>query len=423
MPEHTHALQKIFNNRLLKNESNSKENLTDSHSLRKTINSGNSQKVLTTGYVQLYYVSLSLARTADTAICGALELVERTMNNVDRFSGFSNNWSFSIENEIRMAEAELLDVSESIKSTLENVFRQGAVNNAEEMQTYDISISQVDGSLGQKAVNRVNDLLVHVERILEEERTAVAAARIQLTLCKEELREFKNRQLFLASGGVKPFNQGLWNNSLFSNNEKKEKDSNDVILRQPDSAECSPPLPAMQLRMVTGSKTLLESVVKRVSNTVKEADDVFTRQLLKSSAGKPITTNEGSVVSDRGLGKCKENFFLPLQYTPEEESQLLTQHAALEEQQRKLLADDAVAVEVAVRDLSHLNSLVSEAVLSQREKFMVLMRNTEDAQLLMKKAVEELEKPLQSFWNPKRQLIVLLWVCISIVWVSNWLIR
>lgn len=429
MPELTQVLQKIFYKQLSVSNKNGTSDASSkqehSQSLLQAVNSNAATRVSPDGYAQLHNVSLSLANTADIAIRQAFELIQRAMENMDRFAGFSNNWASSIENEMRLAEAELSAVSDSIKSTLENVFRQSSPNSTDDVDSFDISISQVDGSLSEKSAHRVHNLLLHVERILEEERTAVAAARIQLTLCREELREFKNRQLFYSCGAVKSLDEGLWSSLLLRNSDEQSPQEHKLdvgsTLQQCQMLDSSTPLPtAMQLRMVTGSKMLLESVVKRVSNTVKEADDAFTRQLRKAAG---VRSDECGAAEDLVLPTPKDNFFLPLRYTPEEESQLLAQHVVLEERQRKVLADDAVAVEVAVRDLSHLNSLVSEAVLSQREKFMILVRNTEDAQLSMKKAVEELEKPLQSFWNPKRQLIALLWFCISIIWAANWLIK
>lgn len=112
-----------------------------------------------------------------------------------------------------------------------------------------------------------------------------------------------------------------------------------------------------------------------------------------------------------------------LPYTPEEAAVLTQEHASLQERQRKVFAEDAVEVEAAVQDLAHLNSLVSEAVVSQRDKFTVVLKNTEEAQLNLKKAAVELEKPLQKFWNARRQLIALLWWCIFTLWAIHWLLR
>lgn len=106
-----------------------------------------------------------------------------------------------------------------------------------------------------------------------------------------------------------------------------------------------------------------------------------------------------------------------------EEAHLREQNAALLLEQQAATAQDAKAVEASIRELSQLTSLMNEQVVQQTEQFSLLVKNAEAAQTNVKKAVGEVAKPLQAFWNPTRQLVALLWACMALLLTVNWAAR
>lgn len=423
-----------------------------------------------------------------------------------------------------------------------------------------------------------HDSLTHVERILEEERRAIAAARIEVVLCKEEVRA--RRRYKAIGGGPAGMARGWWKDAetlvyaarAMETKRKEEEEENakrakgselvsttplgasrtlrgvaedeergtgkrttaretkmphggstihdipmngagvapalrgtSTLSRSPPPPPTPHPGPKMHLSLMTGSKHLLESVVQSVSQSVKDADDVWARKVMgaigwdTTKKGKGEREDEmedddeeeeeeeeikkngerrgSAAVDGGGAGRRvrwkrveedverkgnawkvgndenrrrkkktmravpyhtslaqegdeeaarKNDFFStfsPTEYTAEETASLTLAHAQLVERQHDIVAEEVVQVEAAVQDLSHLNSLVSEAVWTQREKFSLVMKNTEEAHQNLKKATAELEKPLKKFWNARRQVIALLWWCILTMWFTNWLFR
>lgn len=358
----------------------------------------------------------------------------------------------------------------------------------------------------------VADVLLHVERILEEVRHTIAAARIELMVCTEEVRAVRRQHdVYVHQGGIPSLVNGafwgraeeliqLGRSKAVLQEQKKEKETNKkgphadtgekkrekggashataslaaarVKGEAMDHNKATPrnerreasgkgtrsPPPTMRLGLMTGSKHLLDSVVESVTQSVKEVDEQWTRKLVHAMRGGSSQEGaEGKAEEEEEVSKSRRTplplsktilatpagwrsfeempeeqvpaFFsplpssAPLQYTEEETLQLMQEHARLEARQCQVLAEDANQVEAAVRDLSQLNSLVSEAVSSQRETFNIVLKNTEEAQVNMQKATLELEKPLGKFWNARRQLIALLWCCILVLWISDWLFR
>lgn len=409
-------------------------------------------------YPKLLEVSLQLASTAATSSWTAMTLIHRVMSTLDLCSVHSSA-PVQLESDLRLAEAELLSTSDSIRTTLENIVRaaeqqpQSHCSDLEEGQSEcflldDASIHSIQGEAphscgrgGRKG--RVPHFLAHISRILEEARRRIMETRIQLALCKEELREERARLHWYATMGVKPLEAPLLeccldSDSSSNSGEDGEVDDDEEVARRP-----SPPPPTtMQLRMMTGSKSLLEGVLQSVATTVlpamekeKErgkgasAADQHSSSTVQErrtvSSDPPPRPRRSSTNDEEGgaAGASSIAFYHPLsEYSTEELRQLTHERAALEEKQRLTLAEDAVAVETAVRDLGTLNSLVSELIVTQHEKFSVVLRNTEEAEGTMKKAVVELEKPLGSFWNPNRQLIAVLWVAMAVLLISNWLL-
>lgn len=70
---------------------------------------------------------------------------------------------------------------------------------------------------------------------------------------------------------------------------------------------------------------------------------------------------------------------------------------ALREEQEQASANDAKQIETAVRELSQLTSLMNEQVMLQSEQFSVVLKNTEEAQRTMSRALREVGKASQHF--------------------------
>lgn len=198
---------------------------------------------------------------------------------------------------------------------------------------------------------------------------------------------------------------------------------------------------------------LVDDVVKRATDTVKEAgaraDSALTFALTGHTTGGLLPRGSGSgsgggggsggvfslsalassglpfsggrKTSGPGVVAGGDKFVIPqFTYTSEEERQLGEQNAALQLAQRTSTAQDAKAVEAAVRELSQLTSLMTTKLTEQSEQFSSVLKNTEEANTLMEKATKEVAKPVNAFWNPTRQLIAVLWVCTMIMLLANW---
>eukprot|EP00796_Vickermania_ingenoplastis_P011003 gene11003-7646_t len=410
----------------------------DGRSTSRTHQKGKSSAAAT-GYTQLVEVTSRLTATAEEAVEQARGLIHRTLVAMDHLSGATGS---VMESELSLAEVKLASAADSIKITLEGVLQRTADRRTSEEPNggEDVpSLSHISAASCHNAAARVPHVLLHVERILEQERAAIAAARIQLALCKSEVRAFAARHQFYLAGGVRPFEESLMEQRKASGSSRTSSSSSSSASISSKSGSSSDgeggparaaggekvPVQKMELCMVTGSKALLESVVQRVSNAVR-GDDSAGRSgdrlphMLNHTLGGGHSA--GASTAPPPLDVERASRLSAIKFTPEEEASLGMEHAALEQRQREALAEDAMEVESAVRDLSHLNGLVNEAVLTQREKFSILLRNTEEAQSSMRHAVKELEKP-QGWWNAKRQLIALLWMCTVVMLTANWLIR
>jgi hypothetical protein len=82
-------------------------------------------------------------------------------------------------------------------------------------------------------------------------------------------------------------------------------------------------------------------------------------------------------------------------------------------------AESALQVEQGVRQLSYLNSLMADKVMSQGDQLETLYRNTADSLSAVKGAEEELRKPLAVTWTFKRILAVALWALAIFLLASN----
>lgn len=499
------------------------------------------------------------------------------------------------EKALTMCEMELKAIGESIQGTLVQVLHQTIVaspsdtqegveeaeqrsGEAEYTSLWEVPLPPSSSSTNAPEMDdrrtrddgpgKTHDILSHVERILEEERCAIAAARIEVVMGKEEVRARRQYKAMCSHGGALAVKAGWWNDaeslvwaahSMAKKKKEEEEEEAQRVLPPPPPLQTSmdhastthgipiekeggikaawhitstlsdgpsshistaasssstgeppssvpppPPVsptpspgPKMHLSLMTGSKQLLESVVHSVSQSVRDVDDALTRTVINAirwdGKGKGECENE-MMEDDEGEQRRREvanegetrrtgwwrteeddddddgdeerkgstrrggkrnseanrkkkntvhaqkeeeaaaheeaagrNTFLAsislAAYTAEETASFTVAHAQLIERQHDIVAEEVEEVEAAVQDLSHLNSLVSEAVWTQREKFSLVMKNTEEAHRNLKKATAELEKPLKKFWNARRQMIALLWWCILTMWLINWLFR
>lgn len=325
---------------------------------------------------------------AQTILCRAAQLLDLSPPSLSGTATAS-----ALEDELRVCEVELRTAADGVVGTLE--------------------VIRTDHQTKQ------SQLLMHVEHILAEERSAIASIRVQLVLCREELRAFKARKQKFASYGATPLEREdllflARLQSLGDDAEKKVTMGSTRDLEEADHREDQ-----MKLRLVSGSRDILESVWSGLSHSLQ--DDTLVNQFKKvlqppiegvapqhSLIASPFHTSSPTVASEPSAAEA---------------TSLRQEHDALMVRQHEELAEEAIEVEGAVRDLAQLNSLINEAVLTQREKFSILVKNTEEAQVTFRKAVSELEKPVEAFWNSSRQLMVLLWCCIVVLLAANWLMR
>lgn len=371
-------------------------------------------------YPELLRLTLSLSRTIDAAVSDSLHVIQRVREAIDGvrpfslstsavYGGGSGSEASAMQTALELSEAELAAAGQSNQQTLDRVLELKESTPKKSVRS------------GSPSPSSHSQLLLHVEKILEEQRGVVVNARVEMAMCKEEARLYALEMDFLAGGGL-PALQASWGASVKaikpSGLGKKEETDAYVSGKGTKVSDKSSGAASLHLTQMTRSKELLKGVMNSVSTTVKEkADEALKGEWLRE--GKP----------KHHAQKCSEDPAAwlstplpPLSYTKEEEEALQAAHQVLETRHRKSFLKDAMEVEVAVRDLTQMSSLVNETILTQREKFSILLSNTAEAHEFTRKAVVELEKPMKAFWNPKRMLIALFWCCAVIVFFMNWLL-
>lgn len=282
-----------------------------------------------------------------------------------------------------------------------------------------------------------SQVLMHYKEILSTLWNRLAKARLQVALAKEELAQYKNDMFLLGRCGVLTI-------GIDDDDDDDGEDYRNVKGQAMEAAggglhaplKTAPPVAGnaaerMGFGRVTGAtRQLMDGVVRRATDSVKvataHADIALTRvgaelggfAAVVGGGGGAAAAAAGEPLPFRGHYAAQ-----PMELSSAEERALREENESLQLQQRAASAQDARAVERAVRELSQLTSIMNERVVEQSEQFTTMIKHTEEAHMNMEKAIKEVKKPIHAFWNPTRQMIALLWICTFILIVANWMIR
>lgn len=337
-----------------------------------------------------------------------------------------------------LSEAELLSVATSVKEYVEHLQRAAAQNGV---------------------ATGLSHLIAHHLEAASILGQQVATARLQLTLAKEELSLFKAELHLFGHVGVLSCSEEVAT-ELRQWRETRQSKSTATTAKTPPPSSLPEALRDRPLTSSSKSATVTAAAAPGFHNTFRVVDGVFqraaetvrsagshadsalhlaltssqaaARQLLQAGAASvsDVRNISPGLFAFPGNSPASSSSMIPplpaavnFNYTETEEAALEQQSMALLQAQREATAQDAKIVEASVRELSQLTSLMSDQVVQQSEQVATLLRNTEATQTNMSKAVEEVQKPLASFWNPTRQLICLLWVCTGLLLSVNWAAR
>ncbi|CAG9584009.1 conserved hypothetical protein [Leishmania major strain Friedlin] len=429
----------------------------------------------------LLTTSQALDRAADMAIDRATAHISAVMAALDAVTPSS---LAHLQNSLLLSDAELLSVSSSLNAFTETLTkvtaltearrRRGRFNGAPSTATgTDDAVEDFAGDKpGGQDGNSRSGVVAHLRQAVSTLQQRIASKRLHVALAKEELALYKT-ELFLyghcgvlacsdevaaelarcveatrkaavsrGQHGAKAI-EGAEVNALSAGGGGQQR-------RHHTSSKSPAPMPGFgtTFRVVDG-------MVQRAAETVKAAGShadsalhvaltgghAAARQLLhagtasvaeilmlgalprRGSCGNLSTPAAETLVATAGGGAPRLPTLQPYELTNEEEAHLQEQNRALLEAQRQASAQDAKAVEALVRELSQLTSLMNEQVVQQTEQFSLIFKNTEAAHTNVKKAMNEVEKPLSAFWNPTRQLVALLWLCMAVLVTVNWASR
>ncbi|KAL7707576.1 hypothetical protein N2W54_007480 [Lotmaria passim] len=343
------------------------------------------------------------------------------------------------------------------------------------------SVLLLDSEMGRTGSG--TGLAAHLQQAVSVQEQRVARSRLQVALAKEELALYKSELFLYGHCGVLACSdaamaqlsqyrpQSLSPTSAedaasFASSTSPRLNTRNEASPLPSQLSEDPPLRGAA-RLSTSSATaspksfqsgfgttfrVVDGMMQRAAQTVKAAGShadtalqvaltgshAAARQLLNagtSSVGGILMMGSAASTSTANGDHWRAASFtsaagtVPLppitqdDLTEEEEVRLQEQGQALLELQHEATAQDAKAVEASIRELSQLTSLMNEQMAQQTEKFAIVVRNTEAAHTNVRKAVDEVKKPVQAFWNPTRQLIAFLWACMIVVLVANWISR
>ncbi|CAJ1036850.1 hypothetical protein, conserved [Leishmania lindenbergi] len=389
-----------------------------------------------------------------------------------------------LQNSLLLSDAELLSVSGSLKAFAETLTKVAALTATQRGRgrfkgTSSAAADSKDAleSLAAEGLDAQNGsaqsgVVAHLRQAISTLEQRIAAKRLHVALAKEELALYKTELFLYGHCGV-----------LFCSDQVASEVGRCMETTRKEAALCgkrgdhravyaesdglSDDVGGKYRQQHTSSKfptsksgfgttfRVVDGMMQRAAVTVKAAGShadsalqvaltgghAAARQLLHAgtaSVAELLTFGAAarhgsrgdfsSPAAEAGLttagGLALQPLTLqPFQLTKEEEARLQEQNRALLEAQREASAQDAKAVEASVRELSQLTSLMNEQVMQQTAQFSLLVRNTEAAHANVKKAVGEVAKPLSTFWNPTRQLVALLWVCMVLVLAVDWVSR
>lgn len=350
-----------------------------------------------------------ISRTAHEAMSRCTRRIDDTLQAID---GCTPTMS-SVERKLLLSETELVAASTSVTNFTETV------DNAIEVLRTKVKRSNRYLRRQQSAAASAElsvQLLEHYKALLQCLGQRISKCRMRMALCKEEVALYKNEMVYFGCNGVL---------SCSVPNTVQTVDPTPGLASPVGGARSSAAEAISQDRahfgIVQASRNtmqLVDGVLKIAAETVKLAGDsaMTIARAGNVSLGRNLRTEKST---DASQMPTVPHF----DFSPEEKHRLSEQSVSLQLRQREASAHDAKMVEASVRDLSQLTSLMNEKVMEQAEQFSILVQNTAETRELMKRAVEELRKPTNRFWNSTRQLIALLWICTAITLVTNWIVR
>ncbi|RHW69038.1 hypothetical protein DPX39_100106700 [Trypanosoma brucei equiperdum] len=349
--------------------------------------------------------------TAKVAVRNTRASIKAALRAMEQFSPAVSDQ----ESALLLQEAELLAASDAIKELIASL-KNACVQSEKSGSRWGAAVSRKgDEAQDAKTGKPSNQMLLHLETALEVVGLCTGRWRLLLALCKEELILYKQEMFSFGRIGV-----------LSCQDPVKEKcgDAESSISRREPDVERPRELDLPIGCSVEKPKDATQAVMSVVDRVMKEA----ARRVTVA----PLPLNSGVWSKIRGNKSNCRNVWnadiseVPVpqfEYSLEEQQQLRVENAMLEKHQRLVSAEDAKAVEVSVRELSQLTSLISERVIQQNEQFSILLKNTEAAQNNMQRGIGEVKQTLTHFWNPTRQLIAILWTSIIVLLLANWIIR
>ncbi|CBZ26320.1 conserved hypothetical protein [Leishmania mexicana MHOM/GT/2001/U1103] len=429
----------------------------------------------------LLTTSHALDHAADVAIGRATAHISAVMAALD---AVTPNSLAHLQNNLLLSDAELLSVSSSLKAFMETLTKVTSLNDARRWRgRFNGTPSSAPGThdaLESLAVDKPeapdgkarSGVVAHLRQAVSTLQQRIASKRLQVALSKEELALYKTELFLYGHCGVLACSDEvaaeLGRCTEVTRKEATSRGQHGA--KAVDFTEVTALADAnggQQRRHYTSSKPpaampgfgttfrVVDGMVQRAAETVKAAGShadsalqvaltgghAAARQLLhagtasvaeilmlgagagRGSCGNLSIPAAETLATTAGGGALRLPTLQPYQLTNEEEAHLQEQNRALLQAQRQASAQDAKAVEALVRELSQLTSLMNEQVVQQTEQFSLIVKNTEVAHTNVKKAMSEVEKPLCAFWNPTRQLVALLWVCMALLVTVNWASR
>ncbi|GET93559.1 hypothetical protein, conserved [Leishmania tarentolae] len=429
----------------------------------------------------LLTTSQAIDRAAHMAIGRATAHISAVMAAVDEVTPSS---LAHLQSSLLLSDAELLSVSSSLKAFTETLTKVTALSGAPRwrgrFKGTDANAAEMDDAWASVAVNQPgaqnertgSGIVAHLRQAVSSLQQQIASKRLHVALAKEELALYKTELFLYGHCGVlacsdklaaeltrcmQTMGKDAVSRKQRGVNSVELADKNGVCDVGGEQRQNHHTLSKSSVAMPGFGTTfrVVDGMVQRAAETVKAAGShadsalhvaltgghAAARQLLHAStasvaeilmlsAGARRGTcrnssipNAGALVTTAGGGGPQLPTLQPYQLTSEEEARLQEHNRALLQVQRQASAQDAKSVEGLVRELSQLTSLMNEQVVQQTEQFSLIVKNTQAAQTNVKKAVGEVEKPLSAFWNPTRQLVALLWVCMAVLLTMNWASR
>lgn len=287
-----------------------------------------------------------------------------------------------IEEQLILHEADLVSVSSScaaLRQSIEaSLLAEASRNSSEKSCT---------------------TLLEHLRELISILQERVSDHKLAVVLCREELAQYKNELARDMAAGycqrdcVTPTSNG-------HDKEQQERSSRGV----------TPPAET------PGNKesTLVHNAQKALS---------FATQSVARLAGRPANADTKTTAGTSGSVPQVPPSCRTFDFTEAEKAAFTEEAHQLQLLHRDETLTSVAEVEVSVRQLSQLTSLINERLLSQNEQISIVHKNTQQSKQNVENANKELRRPLASMWNATRLLILLIWLQTLVVVILHWLIR